>query len=342
MAEVATATATATATAAMAAAAAPPPPPRRALPSLLRCQRRPLQTAIRPPPAQGVQGRWCRWGKEAEAASQETRSAHRPAAQAVEQEYLNEIHLLGADFVIPADTPAHATHDDPKIWQNEITYRKKKLERIEAHGNFFVAGLGKQNVRIRVSFVMCVHHRSVGPYHGRVVLARSAGGGQAGRKTGTTDTNVAIVEVDTRHWHSGDEKCPHLPNQKEPPCSRCRVPVKFVVQISGEPKFVNGDQFLMGYRAFGGDEVAKTALASDKFRKFKLGKSSTYSCASLYNPAQSGASAKSASPKRRKRPLVDGASSTPRDLQDDDDDHDDDGDFARRRRWWRRRPVWCR
>ena len=110
-----------------------------------------------------------------------------------------------------------------------------------------------------------------------------------------------------------------MPKQVDPPCSRCRVPVRFVVQISGEPKFVNGDQFLMGYRAFGGDEVAKTALASDKFRGFKLGKSSTYSCASLNNPAQSGASAMSDSPRRRTRPLAAGASSTVRDVPDDDD-----------------------
>ena len=109
-------------------------------------------------------------GKKPKSLPKKPAAAHRPAAQAVEQEYLNEIHVLGADFVIPADTPAHATHDDPKIWVNEITYRKKKLERIEEHGNFFVAGLGKQNVRIRVSFVMCVHHRSVGPYHGRVAM----------------------------------------------------------------------------------------------------------------------------------------------------------------------------
>ena len=166
---------------------------------------------------------------------------------------------------------------------------------------------------------MCVHHRSVGPYHGRVVLARSAGKSRAGSKTGTTVANVAIVEVDIRHWHSGDAKCPHLPNQKEPPCSRCRVPVKFVVQISGEPKFVKDDEFLMGYRAFGGEEAAITALNSDRFRTLKLGKVSNYSCASLDNPAQSGASAMSDSPRRRTRPLAAGASSTVRDLPDDDD-----------------------
>ena len=77
--------------------------------------------------------------------------AHRPAAAAVEQEYLNEIHVLGADFVIPADTEAHAIHDNPIIWTNEITCRKNKLEQIKAHGNYFVAVLGKscffRNVR---------------------------------------------------------------------------------------------------------------------------------------------------------------------------------------------------
>ena len=83
--------------------------------------------------------------------------------------------------------------------------------------------------------------------------------------------------------------------------------MKFVVQISGEPKFANGDQFLMGYRAFGGDEVADTALASDKFRGLKLGKKSTYSCESLNNPPQSGASATLASPKRHARGQDDGA-----------------------------------
>ena len=222
--------------------------------------------------------------------------------------------MLGADFVIPADTEAHATHDDPMIWINEITCRKKKLERIEAHGNFFVAGLGKscffRNVRPPPQCWALPRARCTCAFRRQE---------PSGTKTGTTDTNVAIVEVDIRHWHSGDAKCPHLPNQKEPPCSRCRVPVKFVVQISGEPKFVKDDEFLMGYRAFGGDEAAITALASDKFRTLKLGKVSTYSCASLDNPAQSGASAMSDSPRRRKRPLAAGASSTLHDLPDDDD-----------------------
>ena len=61
------------------------------------------------------------------------------------------------------------------------------------------------------------------------------------------EKNLSVVEVETEHWWTGEEKCPHEQDQIAPPCSRCRVPVRFVVCISGEPRFYRGNEFLVGY-----------------------------------------------------------------------------------------------
>ena len=60
----------------------------------------------------------------------------------------------------------------------------------------------------------------------------NAGGGQHGSAIST-----CLVEVDTTHWYVGTSKCAHEANY-EPPCNRCRVPVRVLKNTSGSPKYV--------------------------------------------------------------------------------------------------------
>ena len=173
-------------------------------------------------------------------------------------------------------TAAHASYATTgvkQIRQQESSYRQNRLRDIKANSNLSLCVLGKQNVRCRLWFVFCVHHLSLGPYHGPC-HARSAGGGQVGR---STEQNLSVVEVKTKHWWSVGDKCPHALQQVEPPCNRCRVPVRFVAQISGVARFCKGDEFLIGYRSLSNPEDSKRALASDKFKDLQLRSKSTYS-----------------------------------------------------------------
>jgi hypothetical protein len=133
------------------------------------------------------------------------------AKKKVDQEYINAVHLLSTSFVVPVSTPAHASYATTgvkQIRQQESSYRQNRLRDIKANSNLSLCVLGKQNVRRRFWFVLCVHHLSRGPYHGPC-HARSAGGGQAARTS--DEKNIAVVEVDTAHWYSDGDKCPHEP-----------------------------------------------------------------------------------------------------------------------------------
>jgi len=89
----------------------------------------------------------------------------------VDQEYINQIDLLGASFIVPAATPTHETIGEKQMRAQETTYRKNRLRDITVNGNYWLAGLGKQNARRLFWFVLCVHHLSRGLYHGTTGLA---------------------------------------------------------------------------------------------------------------------------------------------------------------------------
>ena len=76
----------------------------------------------------------------------------------------------------------------------------------------------------------------------------------------STEKNLSVLEVDTKHWWWVGDKCPHALEQVEPPCNRCRVPVRFVAQISGVSRFCKGDEFLIGYRSLSNRDVSKEAM----------------------------------------------------------------------------------
>ena len=95
-------------------------------------------------------------GKKPAAAKKPGKERRTRLGPEIDQEYQNRIHELGTDFVIAEDTPAHATTEKKTHRKHEMTHRTNLLGRIKAHGNFFVAGLGKENVRIRFSLVLCV------------------------------------------------------------------------------------------------------------------------------------------------------------------------------------------
>ena len=95
-------------------------------------------------------------GKKPAAAKKPGKERRTRLGPEIDQEYQNRIHELGTDFVIAEDTPAHATTVTKTHRKHEMTHRTNLLERIKAHGKFFVAGLGKENVRIRFSLVLCV------------------------------------------------------------------------------------------------------------------------------------------------------------------------------------------
>jgi len=152
-----------------------------------------------------------------------------------------------------------------QIRLQESTYRMSRLKYIQQYSNYYLAGLGKQNVHRRFLFVLWVHHHDVlsrGPYHGHC-HARSAGGDQAARKS--NELNSALVEADTTHWYSEGEKCPHEQNQFGPPCNRCRVPVRVLCSWTGEPKVSRGDEFFVTYHSLMKKEDILNAKSSDKY-----------------------------------------------------------------------------
>ena len=78
-----------------------------------------------------------------------------------DQEYINQFDLLGASFVVPAATKAHATIGEKQMCAQETTYRKNRLRDITVNGNYWLAGLGKQNVRRRFFGSYCASTTSV-------------------------------------------------------------------------------------------------------------------------------------------------------------------------------------
>ena len=113
-----------------------------------------------------------RVAEAASTAADAPKDADKPAATAgaakpkrgrpkVDQEYINQIDLLGASFIVPAATPTHETIGEKQMRAQETTYRKNRLRDITVNGNYWLAGLGKQDGRRRFFCSYCASTTSV-------------------------------------------------------------------------------------------------------------------------------------------------------------------------------------